>query len=143
MPLFLNNYLLIRIKNDEGEMVMNSLHKIFKLVILNILICSASSSAQISWTKDSNNPVFTNGPAGSWDDQGVWSPSVVYHNNTYHMWYSTSDYAGIGHATSTDGISWQRDPLNPVLVQGPPNSWEDEDVSGPMVIVVSDTFHMW
>jgi predicted GH43/DUF377 family glycosyl hydrolase len=102
----------------------------------------SSSFAQLPWTKDVNNPVFT-GTAGDWDAQGVWVPSVLFHNNMYHMWYSSSDFSGIGHATSIDGINWQKDVNNPVLVKGTPNSWEDEDVSAPMVVVVNDTFHMW
>jgi hypothetical protein len=40
------------------------------------------------FNKYSDNPVLTAGPAGSWDNDNVWSGSVMYHNSKYHMWYT-------------------------------------------------------
>ena len=81
------------------------------------------------WIIDSN-PVLEGEP-NSWDAQGVVQPAVYYDGGTYQMWYhgfeNPSLYApcGIGHATSSDGINWEKDTLNnPVLLPGgPPGSF--------------------
>ena len=45
--------------------------------------------------------------------------SVIYDDNEFHMWYGawngSSTENRIGHATSLDGVTWTKDPLNPVL----------------------------
>lgn len=56
------------------------------------------------------------GEAGSWDSMAVAYPAVIQDAGVFHMFYAGSDGAswGLGHATSFDGIRWQRDSLNPV-----------------------------
>ena len=52
--------------------------------------------------------------------------SVIYDGSEYHMWYTgygVADLIRIGHATSPDGVTWTKDPLNPVLIEER-NSWE-------------------
>lgn len=101
------------------------------------------------FTKKSGNPVMTPGSSTSWDKETIGFGSVIYYNNKYHMWYtggSTSDLLyrwRIGHATSDDGITWIKDPNNPVLVEGPSGSWEEHFVHNPKVMVINNTFHMW
>ena len=48
----------------------------------------ATSQDGINWTKDTNNPVLTLGPSGSWDD--AWSAfgEVSYTDGAFKMWYS-------------------------------------------------------
>ncbi len=86
----------------------------------------------------------------SWDTEG---PSVVKVGNIYHMFYEGDrrETAGgtvtfnlgdaIGHATSTDGIHWTKDPRNPVL-RGLPGTPEDEVLS-PMVLYHDAKFWMF
>ena len=78
----------------------------------NWAIGYATSSDGVSWTKDGSNPVLTGGSFGAWDSHMVREPSVVNVGGTYHMWYtgvSNWPYFHIGHATSSDGITWTKD----------------------------------
>jgi sucrose-6-phosphate hydrolase SacC (GH32 family) len=52
---------------------------------------------------------------------------VIEVNGTYHMYFWGRDQPGadplywywdIGHATSSDGVTWVMDPSNPALVRG-------------------------
>jgi predicted GH43/DUF377 family glycosyl hydrolase len=107
----------------------------------------ATSPDGITWTKDTNNPVLDVGPTGTWDDTWVEAGSVVYDGNIYHMWYEawtgTDNQVRIGHATSTDGVTWAKDPANPVLSFGKPASWDYPRVDFPAVVFDGTTYHMW
>jgi hypothetical protein len=64
------------------------------------------------------------------------------------MWYSGSgiNYRfRIGYATSSNGINWTKDTLNPVLDYGPPGSWDFMQVwCGSVLFDNSDyTYKMW
>jgi predicted GH43/DUF377 family glycosyl hydrolase len=116
------------------------------LSIILIFLCALSfnnSSAQVNWTKY-GNPVFTPGSLGDWD-ASIGPFCVVLIDSMYHAWYSGSNgiISGIGHATSSDGITWMRDENNPLIGQGPDNSWEDAYIGSPYVIFDGITYHMW
>lgn len=99
------------------------------------------------WEK-SYNPVLT-GTGGTWDETTLIQSSVLFIDNVYHMWYGGAKAVGqnvpfsIGHATSADGITWTKDPSNPVLVKGPEGSFDDHMVYMPYVVKAGDTYHMW
>lgn len=103
------------------------------------------TGAQTLWDKYESNPVLEPGPSGSWDALSTEMGTVVSHNNVYHMYYAGYDgtFSRIGHATSTDGISWTKDPLNPVLDVGPVGSWDASMVYVPSVVMVGSTFHLF
>ena len=71
------------------------------------------------WTKHPANPVFDVDVPGSWDDTGVNYPTVHREGTTFYMFYggynSVPQYGGMGLATSTDLVTWTREPSNPVL----------------------------
>ncbi len=51
------------------------------------------------------------GAAGTWDDASLRSPTAVVDDaGTWHLWYVGSDGETplVGHATSADGVSWER-----------------------------------
>jgi len=69
-----------------------------------------------------DNPVLTRGGAGAWDEGRVDNPCVIFdsQDEQYEMWYSGRDADGhngrTGYAVSTtDGISWTKDPDNPLF----------------------------
>jgi len=101
------------------------------------------------WTKDiANNPVLTEGTSGMWDDYGVVPGTVMYNGSEYRIWYSgcVDDYRWrVGHATSTDGITWTRDPYNPVLDYGTLGSWDYQQAWGASVLFDEEdwTYKMW
>jgi hypothetical protein len=49
----------------------------------------------------------------------------------------------IGHATSPDGITWTKDPQNPVLSPGSTGSWDFNEVNYPSAVYNDNNYHMW
>ena len=101
----------------------------------------ATSPDGINWTKDPQNPVLT-GEAEEWDYPSVTASTVLFDNNTYHMWYEANRQ--IGYATSEDGVSWEKDKNNPVFTKGSTGSWDSYIVSSAQVIDSSGVkYKMW
>lgn len=105
----------------------------------------ATSSDGIVWTKHAGNPVLDVGAGGTWESEDVSSPTVVKIDSTYHLWYTGTDgsTSRVGHATSTNGITWVKDSANPVLDVGDVGEWDWLNVYSPDVVKVGDAFRMW
>ena len=106
----------------------------------------ATSPDGTTWTKDPNNPILSKGTKGSWDCSWINAGSVLYDGTKYHIWYTGCDTLvgiKIGHTTSSDGLNWTKDPLNPVLVPGNTGSWDHPRVDFPSVLYDGTTYHMW
>jgi len=105
----------------------------------------ATSSDGINWDKYIGNPVLDLGSQGSWDENEVLHPSVVFDGNTYHMWYNGygQDVQRMGYATSEDGINWTKYAGNPVLTVGDPTTWEDYMLALMAVIYKDEEYKMW
>src|SRR3989344_5776169 len=58
--------------------------------------------------KSEANPVYSGESFDSWDEIGIFQPSVLLENNTFKLWYGS--YNGqtfrIGYATSANGTGW-------------------------------------
>lgn len=106
----------------------------------------ASSIDGVHWLR-ADEPVLRSGDPGSWDETLVGNPTVLHDGIRYHMWYggwsSTDPHWRIGHATSTDLSTWEKDPAKPVLDLGPVDGWDDSHVSAPAVLYDGHNFHMW
>ena len=97
------------------------------LLLAAALACVAGAAmAQTVWVDDPANPVVPPPEPGAWDAERYLS-SVIEVNGTYHMYFWGRDQPGadplywywdIGHATSSDGVTWVMDPSNPALVRG-------------------------
>ena len=112
-------------------------------------LSTAVLTIQEGWLKDVGNPVFSPAAPGAWDDGDVDEPWVLGPASglpQYMMWYVGADQAGtleaIGHAWSTDGLTWSRN-ATPVLNPGPPGSWDESEVSGPCVVWDSSASTFW
>ena len=109
----------------------------------------ATSPDGVEWTKDTNNPVLDVGPNGDWDDNTIMPGSVLVIDSVFHTWYTGhtgpifNENFRIGHATSQDGITWIKDPNNPVMSMGPNGTWDDTWVAGAIVIHDGSEYHMW
>lgn len=90
------------------------------------------------------NPILRRGEPGSWDEWAVGSMSVVKAGNTFHMYYEGwgSKTIEIGHATSPDGIHWQKDAANPVIPCAS-EGWDSGGTWDPFVIFEDGLFKMW
>jgi len=72
-------------------------------------------------------------------------PPSLKEGGTYPLWYTGDDgiTPRIGHATSSDGITWVKDSANPVLDIGPPGDWDWLYVYGPSVAAYNDVYLLW
>lgn len=107
------------------------------------LLGYATSADGINWTKHPDNPIFIPADPTQWDGYSVDEPDVHLINGTYHMWYKgwkkPYGVAWIGHATSSDGIRWERDPENPVLLTtNSPGAWDNFQIYRPRVLLETD-----
>lgn len=76
----------------------------------------------ISFSAHPGNPILQRGDADAWDGGNglVFAPQIVRHGDLYYMFYTGADNdramdAGIGYATSPDGITWTKSSNNPIL----------------------------
>ncbi len=91
------------------------------------------------------------GASGKFDQQYVLSPSVLFDGTTYRMWYAAKDVpfpgeAGIGLATSLDGVNWTRaNGGDPVLNLGAAGKFDSAQVIGAEVLYddSDNLFKMW
>lgn len=110
----------------------------------------------MSWSLSPSTPVLQANPAGgTWDHRAVETPSVVYFNGQYHMFYTgyptthTDSYSyKIGHATSSDGVTWIKDasyiiaPNDPY--NGTPNLTFNQWVSAePAAVVFHNKIYLY
>jgi len=101
----------------------------------------ATSNDGTNWTRQGY--VLRRRDGVGWESEGVLSPTVLYVNGEYKMWYGTRDSVGvgkIGYASSTDGINWNR-LLNPVLQTS--LSWEGTSVGAPSVYFDGQNYHIY
>lgn len=106
-----------------------------------------------AWKEYHGNPVAKLGEKGQWDAGALGSMTVLKVGNVYHMYYEAwgdcgtrrLDYRSlqIGHATSPDGLHWQKDPTNPVLPKGTGKDWDKDGTWDPFVIHEDGQFKMW
>jgi beta-fructofuranosidase len=78
------------------------------------------------------------GPRGAWDEDAVWTGSVVRGGETWHMFYTGvrteegSIVQRVGSATSTDLTRWRKCPANPLIEADPRHYGQrDEGSLGP------------
>ena len=103
----------------------------------------AISSNGTNWDKYDFNPVLSASTIGNWDPEGISSPSVIYKDGIYYMWFTghKNISSAIGLATSSNGINWDWYQGNPVL-EGDINSW-DKNVANCEVLEIGGNFLMW
>lgn len=89
------------------------------------------------------------------DSQGIWTGSVLKHNDVWHMFYTGIDKESkgriqrIGHATSSDLITWERVGDEPILTASGPwyatsetDPKNEEPFRDPWVFFFQDQWHM-
>ncbi len=104
----------------------------------------AIATNETTWTVNAD-PAFSYGTAGSWDDDKVMNPKVLFDGQRYEMWYGGEQHDGIteiGYATSPDGLNWTRYAANPVMGRGPLD-WDLADLYCLDVYFDAGMYHMW
>lgn len=103
--------------------------KLLFVTMLLVVLVPASTSAQddeklnieVNLVDYEENPLLSMGEDGSWNDESLYFPHVVFHDGMYHMFYSArSEPRGvpsttIGYATSEDGLTWTEYENNPIM----------------------------
>jgi predicted GH43/DUF377 family glycosyl hydrolase len=119
-----------------------------RLLVATVLLALSASTSRAQepwlftrWDASAKNPLFAGTGADTWDkkirERGY---ILIDEKGTYHLWYTgynddKSPLRLLGHATSKDGLAWERDPKNPIHTEG----WVED-----MCIVKKDgTFHMF
>jgi predicted GH43/DUF377 family glycosyl hydrolase len=98
------------------------------------------------WRKSPANPLMA---PPSWGPFSIQEPWVIHDGTLFHMWYAGMPVIGdslpadIGYAFSRDGIQWTHSPANPVLKRGERGSWDDYDVSEPVVLVEGGQLYLF
>ncbi len=121
---------------------------------MNIKIYRMVSTDGKNWSLSPSTAVFEkNADPSAWDQKSVETPSVVYFNNQYHMFYTgyetvytDSQNFKIGHATSTDGITWTRKASYIAAPVGGTAVADDFDqfiIAEPGAVVFNDKLHVY
>jgi uncharacterized repeat protein (TIGR01451 family) len=83
-------------------------------------------------------PVLDHGGAGDWDSgYSAYGTIIRESSHVWHFWYSggqTQVGDGIGYASSTDGINWDKDADNPLLHKNDGLGWRNSRAYTPSVI---------
>ena len=110
-----------------------------------------TSSDGSSWTLDPAAPVLTVAN-GQWDQGGNETPAVVLFGNEYHMFWTgypdawpnlDATHFRIGHATSTDGITWTKDASWLLGPSGAAGDFAQYIVGEPGPVVFNDTLYLY
>jgi predicted GH43/DUF377 family glycosyl hydrolase len=122
------------------------LSKLFLLLLLVLvaLIFSSDAPCQTQWQHHPNSPVLK--LSSDWDSNWLEPKSIVQTDSLFHMWYFGANKqwkGGLGYATSTDGIQWQRYDKNPILTKGEPGAWNEAGIGGGSVILMDSIFYGW
>lgn len=121
------------------------MHKILLLLLIIFLLLQPScrqndSSSPPKFEGYKNNPILTPGEPGSWDELFVSAPQVVFHENTFYLFYMGGNEAGrmaVGLATSQDGFNYIKFDRNPLLA--PDSTGFDIFTLGPGIILKEDS----
>ncbi|MBK7896282.1 MAG: family 43 glycosylhydrolase [Candidatus Promineifilaceae bacterium] len=90
----------------------------------------------------------------SWDNASTWTGSIIRHNGTWYLFYTGAKtqekglVQRIGLATSSDLITWQKHPGNPLIMADPTwyelldlEMWHDQAWRDPWVFELNGRFH--
>ena len=112
-------------------------------------ICYATSKDGRRWHRQNGGrPVLGPGQQGKFDDRVVLHPAVVRDpTGLLHIWYNgvgPQPEFHVGHATSRDGIEWERqNGGDPVLSAGTVGGRKEQYVYNVMVLLENGVYRMW
>ncbi len=114
---------------------------IIPLLFTLLLFLSNKPNVNAQWLKYENNPVLTASSDQS-DGQKVWSPSVIYENGIYQIWYQgyKNNKFSIYYAESTDGINWNK---NDGAIIAPRTDKNEIGAAEPTVLYINNEYKMW
>jgi len=102
-------------------------------------ILAATSYDGIHWIKMISPAMIPSTNNTSWDSGAVYSPSAIYDNTNFGLWYTGTNQSymrpQIGFANSPDGENWTQLSGQPILGLGATGSWDSAGVEQPDVVM--------
>lgn len=99
---------------------------------------TAASLLQRPWTKQPF--ALTVAPEAPWNEEHLWAPHVIKHDDLYYMYYCAGDRDHTRYkihlATSPDLETWTRHPKNPMVVDG-------FDARDPFILRIGEQWVMY
>lgn len=111
-----------------------------------ILTFRAVSGDGIRWRLDPATPLMD---ASGTPFVSIETPSVIRFRGRYHMYFTGIHAPGkipvmeIGHASSDDGIHWQKDPTPVITSSGKVAEWTGYAVAEPGAVVYKDRIYLY
>lgn len=108
---------------------LRSISTVVLVLVVGAAVAQADEfpKALVEWTPVTTEPVFRGAGDNAWDRKIRERGYILVEDGTYHLWYTgyNDDRAPtkfLGHATSSDGLRWRRDPGNPLFTK----SWVED-----------------
>ncbi|MBE7560999.1 hypothetical protein HS125_19435 [bacterium] len=115
-------------------------------ILVALMACTMAVAAPLRFVEYPGNPVLLRGPDGTPDDTAAGRPCVIRVGNELRMYYmahgGTLASIQIRHATSEDGITWNK-VAGPPLLAGDGSGFDALYVTDPTVVVDNGQYHMW
>jgi predicted GH43/DUF377 family glycosyl hydrolase len=97
-----------------------------------------------NWTRQSRKPVLK--PSAAWEKVAVMCPHVLWDESVrkWKMWYSGGEQYepnAIGHATSADGLHWEKSSSNPVIIPDSHHEWEQQRVAAAQIVKMKGWYY--
>lgn len=119
------------------------MNKIIAFLIVVIALFLFPTPVNAQWSKYLNNPIISPATQGC-DSVHASSPSVLFDQGQYKMWYQGLNNTGwsICYATSTNGINWIKNPT-PIITTSSYGGLGIQEVNEPSVLNNLSTYQMW
>ena len=133
---FIRVYFTTRSKlNDEGNYETK----------ITFVDCDKNDPGKVIYVHDL--PLLSLGTPGTFDEHGTMACEIIFHNNTYWLYYigwqrsTTVPYINtIGLATSKDGINFNKVSEGPIIGVSKDNPY---GVAKSSILIENGMFHMW
>ena len=102
----------------------------------------ATSEDGINWVRNQSNPILT--ITESWEEYGVYFPSVIFENNMFKMVYMNFPGDAFGMATSSNGASWNKTSSNPFFKQEDTyHNWAYNGIAYPNFVKLDNEYRIY
>lgn len=105
----------------------------------------ARSTDGIHWEKSIANPIMDVGASGTFDENGLGEPGVIYIPPYYHMLYTGRDATekrNLGYAVSTNGINWKKASTQGIIDNSKFGGWASRVICDPTFIRINNQINV-
>ncbi|HOX40247.1 MAG TPA: hypothetical protein PL033_19865 [Candidatus Brocadiia bacterium] len=104
----------------------------------------ASSEDGFAWTRDSEHPILSIYGAEQWERDCIYQPWLLAHDGRFFDFYNAANGGTeqTGVAFSSDLLRWKRHDGNPIIRNGPKDSYDENFCSDPKVFRDGDHWVM-